>query len=315
MASEHPDAGLIPERGTQAWREAMQWVVFAPAELDPVLATLNVHRLFSPPAERIASVGQRAHELFEARARLLSDVLDGRPHLLGDDFTVADICVGHSIVWARMHDLLRDFPALQAYLDRLQSARPSWRSTAQKWRQCRIRSRNRPNAHNPQGVDSPASLLYGYVGKCTCSRHSPPPGEHRRGEGNASHDQESQDALLTLSVLAPLGCGADGEDDLDGDDADPAGKGDVPVSDDQLINTNNNTLELLFGWDYAHDAATANRCVKTQEDTAQGRDVKVGERQGTFDLQFVSERAELASELGLDLAMQATYSGVGVNSK
>ena len=121
-------------------------------------------------------------------------------------------------------------------------------------------------------------------------------------------------ALFTLSLLLPGAC-AEPEDSADGGDVAPAGKGDVPVSDDQLVNTSNNTLELLFGWDYLHDATTANRCVRTQEANAQGRDVKVGERQGTFDLQFVSERSELASELGVDLAMQATYSGVGVNSK
>ena len=121
-------------------------------------------------------------------------------------------------------------------------------------------------------------------------------------------------AALVAAIFLPLACSTEDElldEDLDGD----VGKGDVPVSDDQLINTTNNTLELLFGWDYLHDAATASRCVQTQARASNGPDAKVGERQGTFDLEFVSDRSELATELGLDLAMQAEYSGVGVDAK
>ncbi len=121
-------------------------------------------------------------------------------------------------------------------------------------------------------------------------------------------------AMLALTLMPMVAC--DAEDGGPTDDAEGVGgKGDVPVSDDQLVNTSNNTLELRFGWDYLHDAATSNRCVMTNESTAQGRSTKVGEREGTFDLQFVSDRSELATELGVDLAMQATYSGVGVDGK
>lgn len=119
---------------------------------------------------------------------------------------------------------------------------------------------------------------------------------------------------LGMSVVAPLGCDTDGAGPVD-DATDVGGKGDVPVSDQQIVPTTNNNLSLLFGWDYLHDSATANRCVKSNEETAMGTPMQVGERQGTFDLRFVSDRSELATELGLDLAMQATYSGVGANGK
>ncbi|MEM6991702.1 MAG: hypothetical protein AAF721_14440 [Myxococcota bacterium] len=121
-------------------------------------------------------------------------------------------------------------------------------------------------------------------------------------------------ALTTLWMVPTMACDAEGGGP-DDDAEDVGGKGDVPVSDDQLTNTTNNTLELRYGWDYLHDSATSNRCVETNTATAKGRDTKVGERQGTFDLRFVSDRSELATEMGLDLAMQTTYAGVGVDGK
>ncbi len=117
--------GLVPESGTASWRAALQWVVFAPAELDHLLATLNVHRLFRPPAQRDAAVVEQTTATWKARADRLEAVLADQPHLVGEAFTVADICVGHSIVWAKMHDLLPAGSVLQAYLDRLQ-ARPAF---------------------------------------------------------------------------------------------------------------------------------------------------------------------------------------------
>lgn len=112
--------GLVPPAGTAAWRTAVQWVVFAPAELDPHLVTLNTHRLLRPLAERIASVAAQAEAAWNQRAQRLEATLSRQPFLLGESFGVADICVGHSVVWAKMHDLLPAGSVLQTYLDRLQ---------------------------------------------------------------------------------------------------------------------------------------------------------------------------------------------------
>ncbi|MBL4688180.1 MAG: glutathione S-transferase family protein [Nannocystaceae bacterium] len=123
VCSEAKD--LVPPSGTAAWRAALQWVIFAPAELDPQLATLNAHRLLRPLAERIASVAAQAEEAWIQRAQRLEATLTGQPFLLGESFGVADICVGHSVVWAKMHDLLPAGSVLQTYLDKLQ-ARPAF---------------------------------------------------------------------------------------------------------------------------------------------------------------------------------------------
>lgn len=124
-AIEHPSRGLIPAVGTIGWREALQWVVFAPAELDHFLVTLNQQRLFLPPEARNPELKQQTLDALTTRYAAVLDRLEARPYLLGDTFSVADICVGHSLVWGHMHGLTDTHPRAKPYLDRLQ-ARPAF---------------------------------------------------------------------------------------------------------------------------------------------------------------------------------------------
>lgn len=124
-AIEHDARGLIPSVGTIGWREALQWAVFAPAELDHFLVTLNNQRLFLPPEARNADLKQQTLDALATRYDIVLDRLDARPYLLGDTFSVADICVGHSLVWGHMHGLTDIRPRAKPYLDRLQ-ARPAF---------------------------------------------------------------------------------------------------------------------------------------------------------------------------------------------
>jgi hypothetical protein len=121
-------------------------------------------------------------------------------------------------------------------------------------------------------------------------------------------------ALVALALLSPVACDAGGPDSEGGPDG-PGGKADVPVSEDVLLNTTNDSHELMRGWDYLHDAAKPTDCVATPEGPQRGREVRVGERDGTFDLQFISDRQSLATELGVDLELQGSYAGVSANSK
>lgn len=116
--------------------------------------------------------------------------------------------------------------------------------------------------------------------------------------------------LTTLALWAP-GCDAP-EEDAAGNGGE-AGKADLPVSDAEIIGTSNNNLKLLFGWDFLHDSSTPTACVESLG--GPGKPVLVGQPDGAFDMAFVTTREELASQLELDLAVEATVNGVGVNSK
>lgn len=119
---------LVPAQGSAEWRKCLQWVVHGPAELDRLLATLNQHRLFLPPDQRDEAVAEATTATWVQRATNLEAALGDQPYLLGDDLTIADVVIGHDIVWARMLDLLGPHPKLSAYLARL-SERPAFVET------------------------------------------------------------------------------------------------------------------------------------------------------------------------------------------
>ncbi len=110
---------LVPEVGAAAWRRAIQWTVFAPAELDHLLVQMNDQRMFLPKDKRDPKALAAAIERFEKRADLVHQALGEQDYLLGNNFSVADICVGHSLAWAKMHGVVTDESPLAAYFDRL----------------------------------------------------------------------------------------------------------------------------------------------------------------------------------------------------
>ena len=63
---------------------------------------------------------------------VLEPALDGRPYLLGDDFSGADVMMGYSVMLARRVTSIDGRPNLVAYWERL-SARPAFQqATAPK---------------------------------------------------------------------------------------------------------------------------------------------------------------------------------------
>lgn len=125
VAESAPEKGLIPPPGSVARALAYQWAVFAPAELDHRIAVVTQNTMLLPPEKRDPAAAQSARKGLEPRLTHVADALGGSDWLL-DQFSIADIVVGHSIAWAVMADLLRDHPALRSYLDRLLT-RPAFR--------------------------------------------------------------------------------------------------------------------------------------------------------------------------------------------
>ncbi len=127
LLDEHPEAGLAPAPGSPARASYYQWSVFAAAELDPAVMlffdnTLRPLEAMRPPGTpHEPKLAERGRWDFEARAEILSGVLDGRDYLVGDGFTGADILVGHSCFMAKRVGLMTgQHPVLEAYYARLQ---------------------------------------------------------------------------------------------------------------------------------------------------------------------------------------------------
>lgn len=116
---------LQPSPGTEAHGLYLQWSWFAEATYArPIGEIVNHRRAFGEAGQIPAVVEEMA-----GRARLCSEAVDralaGRPYLLGDEFTAADIMMGYSVMLARRLTSVEGLENLSAYWDRL-SSRPAY---------------------------------------------------------------------------------------------------------------------------------------------------------------------------------------------
>lgn len=130
LLDEYPDEGLAPAIATAERAVYYQWCIFAGAELDPAIMLVfdNTMRplegMRPPGAIHEPALAERGRYEFSVRAQALSDALADQDYLLGEEFSGADIAVGHSCFMATHTGLLGDYPILQDYYARL-SERPA----------------------------------------------------------------------------------------------------------------------------------------------------------------------------------------------
>lgn len=118
---------LAPEPGAADRAPFLQWLHFAEATALPPLYDLAQHTVFKPKAERIPAVAEEARARAALVLGVLEDALRGKRHLLGDEFSAADIMTGYSLWLMQMFGLVTEAHTnLRAYLDRL-AERPAFR--------------------------------------------------------------------------------------------------------------------------------------------------------------------------------------------
>ena len=125
LIDQHPEKNLAPPVGSAMRAAYYQWSVFACAELDPAImmvfdnTTRPLEFMRPPGASHEAGLAERGRSDFAVRGEILSKALGKRKYVLGNDFSGADIIVGHSCFMAGVTGLLGDFPVLGAYYGRL----------------------------------------------------------------------------------------------------------------------------------------------------------------------------------------------------
>lgn len=118
LADRKPEARLAPPNGTLERYRLQEWLAFINSEL---------HKSFSPLFNPSASpeVKEGARKLLARRLRYVEQQLEGREHLTGAAFTVADAYLYTVLGWAKHTGLdLEPFPNLRAFRERV-GARPS----------------------------------------------------------------------------------------------------------------------------------------------------------------------------------------------
>lgn len=113
LADQKPDSGLIPGPHSFERYRLQEWLTFISSEL---------HKTFSPlfsPAT-VAETRTSLLERIGVRFTWLSGVLDSKPYLMGEAFSVADAYLFTVLGWARFVKLdLGPWPVLVAYQARI----------------------------------------------------------------------------------------------------------------------------------------------------------------------------------------------------
>ena len=81
---------------------AAQWSFWATIEIEGLLLDFLQHRAMLPEFARDASYAERDELLLRKPLEILNNSLSGRAHLVGGEFTVADLNVASILVWGKM---------------------------------------------------------------------------------------------------------------------------------------------------------------------------------------------------------------------
>ena len=125
LADKFPAAHLAPAVGTADRGRYYQWLFYAVATLEPPVLQVFLHTIRLPEAERSAAVAEQNRATFAQVADVITGALAGKPFLLGEQFSAADVMIGSTLGWAGFMGLLNGHPALGDYVQRL-SSRPAF---------------------------------------------------------------------------------------------------------------------------------------------------------------------------------------------
>lgn len=124
LADRHPDANLIPEPRSIKRAYYDQWCYFILTELEQPLWTLAKHDFVLPESLRVPSIAPTALKEFYWTLEVLSKGLGEQAYILEEQFSVADILLGNTLMWAKHAKLDLKHAHIEAYVDRL-AARPA----------------------------------------------------------------------------------------------------------------------------------------------------------------------------------------------
>lgn len=119
IAEKFPAAKLIPVFARER-AQCMQWCFFALSELEQPLWTMSKHTFVLPEQRRVSAIMDTARWEFGKAADVLAQSLGDREFLVGENCSIADILVAHTLGWAQASNIELS-RALQSYAQRLLS--------------------------------------------------------------------------------------------------------------------------------------------------------------------------------------------------
>jgi glutathione S-transferase len=125
LADEFPDKKLnIPVGNTQRG-EYLKWLFFGPSVIEPAMTDRAFPRKESP---RPGAIGWRD---FDTVLDIVSKAVSKGPHLMGEQFTAADVVIGSGLRYGMMFKLIPERKEFQDYVARI-TQRPAAKRAQEK---------------------------------------------------------------------------------------------------------------------------------------------------------------------------------------
>lgn len=130
LAEKYGEGRLLPQAGSDNAGRHHQWVSFIVSELEQPLWTIGKHKFALPEEQRVPAMIKTAMWEFDKAMNQAEQWIPEEGMLLGQQFTVADILLAHTLNWAAKFEQVLP-PKAEAYRQRL-SRRPAMGSALSK---------------------------------------------------------------------------------------------------------------------------------------------------------------------------------------
>ena len=126
LADEFPEARLNVPVGDPRRGPYLRWLFFSPSCIEPAIA----ERAF--PRKEAAPTTALGFGDFDRVMSVLGQATGAAsPHLLGEQFTAADVVIGSALRWGMAFKIIPERPELVAYVGRL-TERPAFKRAAEQ---------------------------------------------------------------------------------------------------------------------------------------------------------------------------------------
>ena len=123
LAEKYSDKNLMPKDLAER-AQVYRWLLFTTTELEQPLWRIARHTNLYPKDKRLPAEVELARSDFVPMAQVLEDHMRGRKFVATENVTVADFVLAYTLDWAKLVNLLGDFPVLEAYMEAMY-ARPN----------------------------------------------------------------------------------------------------------------------------------------------------------------------------------------------
>ena len=124
LDERHPEAGLLPPRGSRDRAQALRWMLFLATELYPLVEMIDYPERFTDSEATAHTLRERAEALQRERWRVVEAHVAGSPYCVASGFSATDLYITKLGVWLDRAWREEHLPRVEALITAV-LARPS----------------------------------------------------------------------------------------------------------------------------------------------------------------------------------------------